>query len=709
MSIIKRTSFKLPSPGPFIAQITSHLDPTFMGGVEAVLQDGTLTDPEQQKFVYPLRYLNPFYGAMSAEFEKADKTNYYDVQKSYGMTFVPPDVGTKVVCIFIGSDSNQGFWIGCVQDIYQNHMIPGIAASSNIAWSDAAQKEKYGVDYLPVAEFHKKSAQYPYKPNEQLKPVHPFADRLLQQGLLADSVRGVTSSSARREFPSRVFGISTPGPIDPNSKKDKIGYTDTGKIEAPVSRFPGHTFVMDDGDTTGSNRLLRLRSGTGHQVLLNDSANVIYIANANGTAWMEFTANGKIDIYAADSVSIHSENDFNFRAGRDVNIEALRNVNIKAVHSLVVNADKELNLKSGLAKVYIDGDYNQYITGNLNLTSKASVNLFSDENIKLTAKGKLETLTQGETNFTSQGQISITTQGALKISSSGRSFFGPPGNIAGVASPAVDAITDTTTLQVWNVPRVSVSAGWSAGKKYQNGTITSIMQRVPMHEPWPHHESTAPTNFTPSNTDINNSQTPSSKNASAPAPAATGPQNPDWAKDTEFLDKVKEVAKKYKMDYLDLLAVMNAESNISAQSVNSKSGASGLIQFTTVALRAMGNVVTLEQLRVMTRTQQMPYVDLYFSKIGAIKRVSSMSLNDTYMAVFAPRAIGQADDSILYSDLPEWLRTKSNPEFEALAYRQNSALDKTGPNGKADRIITKAEACRYLPGKRAQVVRALGL
>ena len=29
-----------------------------------------------------------------------------------------------------------------------------------------------------------------------------------------DNIRGNTSSSARRESPSQVFGISTPGPID---------------------------------------------------------------------------------------------------------------------------------------------------------------------------------------------------------------------------------------------------------------------------------------------------------------------------------------------------------------------------------------------------------------------------------------------------------------------------------------------------------------
>jgi hypothetical protein len=686
MSTIKRTSFKLPSAGPFIARITSHLDPTFMGGVEAVLEEGTFTDPEQQKFVYPLRYLNPFYGAMSTDFEKADPTDYYDVQKSYGMSFVPPDVGTRVICLFVGNDSNQGFWIGCVQDTYQNHMIPGIAASSDVAWAPG-QQEKYGVDYLPVAEFHKKKLVFPYKPNEQKKPVHPFADRLLAQGLLADRIRGVTSSSARREFPSAVFGISTPGPIDPNSKKSKIGYSDTGSTTAPTSRFAGHTFVMDDGDVTGSNKLVRLRTGGGHQVLLNDSANVVYIANATGTAWLEFTGNGKIDIYAADSVSIHSEQDFNFRADRDINIEALRNFNIKSAGNLTINSDKEFNVRTGEnVKLYIDGDWNQYVKGNLNFTIDASANIL--------AKAKL--------NLTSKGQVSLSTSGAFKVASAGKSFFGAPGNIA---EPASSAMSETVKLKEWFVPRVSVGAGWPGGKRYQDGTIPSIMQRVPMHEPWPHHESTAPTNFTPSNTDSNNSS--SAPNATLPAPPPNTSQPPNWAQDTEFLNKVKEVAKKYKMDYIDLLAIMMMESGIDPSRTNSRSGATGLIQFTTVALPSIGNP-TLAQLRAMTRTQQMHYVDLYFSKsTPGLANMTSTTMNDIYMAVFAPfRGFGKPDSTILYSDTAEWLARfpERNRTFERRAYEQNSVLDRSG-----DRTITKAEACRLLPGKRAQVVRALGL
>jgi hypothetical protein len=104
----------------------------------------------------------------------------------------------------------------------------------------------------------------------------------------------------------------------------------------------------------------------------------------------------------------------------------------------------------------------------------------------------------------------------------------------------------------------------------------------------------------------------------------------------------------------------------------------------------------------------MHYVDLYLSKsTPGLANLSTTTLNDIYMAVFAPfRGFGKPDSTILYSDNPTWLeKFPSNKQnFERLSYQQNSSLDKNG-----DRAITKAEACRLLVGKRALVTRALGL
>ena len=130
-----RTRSTLPGPGPYLAEITNHLDSTFMGGLEVVLISHTPSGISRQSNTYPVKYLSPFYGVTSSRFEGNNPEDFNDVQKSYGMWMVPPDVGTIVMVIFVNSDPNQGYWMGCVPDLFQNHMVPGIAASKPVSYT----------------------------------------------------------------------------------------------------------------------------------------------------------------------------------------------------------------------------------------------------------------------------------------------------------------------------------------------------------------------------------------------------------------------------------------------------------------------------------------------------------------------------------------------------------------------------------------------
>ena len=522
MAEITRSSFTLPTPGPYIARITNHLDPTLGGGVEAVLEQGTVNDPSVQNHTFVLRYLSPFYGVTTAEFQGNDFRQYSHVQKSYGMWMVPPDIGSRVLCLFVNGKSNQGFWIGCIQETFQNHMIPGIAASQNIAWSSLEEVAKYNVSALPVAEFLTvktvdKEGNTIYdpsvKPNENRKPVHPFAESLRRQGLLVDNVRGLTSSSARRETPSRVFGISTPGPVDgytERSRTKKIGYKDDagqGEYEVPASRLSGHSFVMDDGCKDRGNRLIRLRSGEGHQILLSDTDDVLYIANSNGTAWLEFTNNGKIEIYAQDSVSIHSEVDFNFRADRDINIEAGRNVHIRSAEDTIINADGEYNLRVvGQTRILALDKVDTYVLGDYNLSTEGAQNLYSLGALNVTASGNLTLL--------SASKILTTKMYA--------------GKAENVADAAMDAAHAKHFIKKY-APRTKFGlngSNWSS--RYQVKNLETFLHSVPMHEPWIFHENQG--NFekrAPSMTDVWRKDGPNStlENVVYPKPseAAAGP------------------------------------------------------------------------------------------------------------------------------------------------------------------------------------------
>lgn len=512
--------------GPRLAKVVGHQDPEYMGGLYV-----TLITPDTDSFaedskVIPVRYCPPFFGATNLFNNGLNSGNdqaYNDTQKSYGMVFIPPDVGVTVLVIF-EEESGEGFWIGCVPDKYINHMVPAIGASTAVDITPA-QKADYGNIPLPVAEVNTLLAGKNSKNANDIdaikKPVHPIAGFMLEQGLLEDDVRGRTSSTMRRNQTPSVFGILTPGPVDKrqNAKKVPVGTSKTKTKGSFVSRVGGTQLVMDDGDErfvrkkpawegppeyadvlkgeSGDVRIpiseyFRVRTRTGHQLLLHNSEDLIYIGNSRGTAWIELSSDGKIDIFAADSVSIHTQGDFNLRADRDFNIEAKRNINIRA----------EGNLRSEIA-----GNVTSFVTGNVELNIDGNEQKIVAKDSLTSIKGNLE-LVVGKDQ-----KIKVAASSHLKA---GNSIFSTAGNESHFLStnkhveyaarveikcdPATPAKEPTSAEQakasekmsLHDIDVVDASQKYTETRYQSTETIQSIMKRVPMHEPWYQHENVDP-------------------------------------------------------------------------------------------------------------------------------------------------------------------------------------------------------------------------
>lgn len=513
---VNRTELKNIGSGPYLARIISHLDPSLMGSLEVTLlrdQSNSIGDDLQ---TYVVRCATPFFGYTAFEFmgqnDASKKTldGFNDTQKSYGMWFVPPDVGVTVLVVFVDGDPSQGYWIGCIPSRFANNMVPAIAGTKQVDLDDN-DKKKYDTKMpLPVAEINRRlnARDQIVDPDKIKKPLHPIAEHFLEQGLIEDDVRGVTTSSSRREVPSMVFGISTPGPLDrrEGAKKSYIGKSQSlTQTPVSVSRLGGTTFVMDDGDdkllrkkpakegpveyadvlagekgdvTIPYNEYFRIRTRTGHQLLMHNSEDLIYIGNARGTTWIELTANGKIDIFAQDSISIHTQNDLNIKADRDINLEAGRNINMKAQSGRIRQeavTDWEV-LVGNNGKISVGGAYEHVVAGNT----------------KITTAGNLDLRTGGNNKFTAGGNTDIKTGGNHTESATKIDMNGPDAATAEQASPL-------QPLSTHQNPLTATASGWS--KRYQSGNVSSIMKRIPMHEPWLLHENQAPEQLTPDKTD----------------------------------------------------------------------------------------------------------------------------------------------------------------------------------------------------------------
>jgi len=184
-------------------------------------------------------------------------------------------------------------------------------------------------------------------------------------------------------------------------------------------------------------------------------------------------------------------------------------------------------------------------------------------------------------------------------------------------------------------------------------------------------------------TNSSSSSSPSSPRSSY---AKAGEIPSEVTQDTEFTQGVTNLAKKYNVPEDYLYAVMGFETGGTFDpSVKNQagSGATGLIQFMDSTAEGLGT--TTDKLAGMSRSEQLVYVDKYFSGKG----IEGGSLSDIYMAVLFPAAVGKPDDFVLFGK-------GAMSGYTGKAYEQNKGLDKNN-----DGSITKAEASesvsRYLP------------
>jgi len=435
--------------GPYEAMIVNHLDPYMQGSLEVELlrRNSAANSPQRSGQLVVVKYLSPFYGATPASGLK-ENDGYENTQKSYGFWAVPPDFGTRVLVIFAEGNPAYGYWIGCIQDSNMNFMVPDGRAST-AATTDATPGELQGKK-LPVGEYNKKlETGGKIDPNFFDKPYNKdFTGVLQTQGLLDDEARGTTTTSSRREVPSMVFGISTPGPLDKRrgSPKAKYGTTEDS-VEIPYNRLGGSSFVMDDGDekfirathaedgppiyinrtrnegggdeTIPQNELTRIRTRTGHQILLHNSEDLIYIANSRGTAWIELTSDGKIDIHAQDSISVMSDNDINFTAERDFNVDAGRNVNIKASARWSDFKSVEEDLESGRVQIESAYNTNLHVGRDYKITVKRDKHLYIEDEYKTNVGASINTSSGSDIMMKSAGSIHTSAGGSVFTTSDG--------------------------------------------------------------------------------------------------------------------------------------------------------------------------------------------------------------------------------------------------------------------------------------------------
>ena len=449
--------------GPYIGIVKNNSDPARLGRLKVYIPD-LGGDEENSQNWWPVTYASPFFGATTGTgSSEADK--FGNEPQTYGFWAVPPDLENHVLCTFVMGDPSRGFWFAGVPNVESKYMLPTISrprdkidgTSGDIELTPGLKNRNLQNTYLPASEINLNDGNKDVRADylSLSRTVHSFQGNIvIQQGLETDPIRGSVTSNSQRETPSAVFGLSTPG-RGVGDLLDKVGSkkaidselnkaTSTIQATRTFSRKGGHSLVMDDGDVYGDSNLVRLRTAGGHTILMHDTENIIYITNKDGTAYVELTPNGAVNVYSAKTVSVRSELDINLHADANVNIQA--------------------------------GD---------------SINCFAEKNIEVQAQQKRERV--ANEHLMDAGRYDLRVGGQIKIKSGttsgwtvGRGELWLTGTQVhlNTSGKAVDIPDRVASLEQYKKQDVKFDAGTKRWIIDPVSTLDSIATFTPTHEPW---------------------------------------------------------------------------------------------------------------------------------------------------------------------------------------------------------------------------------
>jgi len=440
---------------PIIGVVKNNIDPNRSGRIDVYIADFGGLNPDDSKSWTTVGYMSPFFGSTRPSGPNGEKDygSYTQNPTSYGMWFSPPDIGSTVVCIFINGDINYGYYIGSIMNAELLQMVPAIGTNtltSPVIFNGGEATSYGGATQLPVTNLNtnNKSIRDSARFLDAPKPVHSYSASIyFQQGLLRDPVRGPVSSSALRESPSRVgWGVSTPGrPIYQGGFTDDTILKQSGSKDAAalkiIARRAGHTLVMDDGDVVGKDQFIRLRTSLGHQILMSDDGQTLFIIHSNGQSYIELGKEGTIDMYSTNSVNIRTQGDLNLHADNNININAKKDLNI-AADNIKINSTSNYDIRVGK-------NYSGYTMGKYTVKVNGAMSMGAG----------------GEGSYASGGTMYIN--GSIINLNTGATS-NPPAEV-----PLIPQVAHTDTLG-------DAKKGFAAAPGY----LLSIVSRAPAHAPW---------------------------------------------------------------------------------------------------------------------------------------------------------------------------------------------------------------------------------
>lgn len=311
------------------------------------LLDGLVVDNDDPQQMGRLKIWVPSLDGDSYEIENLPWAHYLSPLAGQTLDFVAGEHGVKSE-----GYASYGFWaipkIGAVVIVGLVHNDPNLRVYMGSLYGE------HGNRSLPAGRNRPDITPGPL--TDTLDPLRPAMDNLkLQfQGQLSASEALTRGAYERAAAQDKTIKDGTEGYQKSTINSDKL------ESQTYCLVTPGHhAIIFQDNPTTSR---MRMKTAGGHQIIMDDANERIYISTAQGNNYIELDADGRIFVYANNDVAMYvggnldyqvvgnfnvAAENINFSARKDMKISSCENFHISAGGNLNLSTDKQLNLKSG--------------------------------------------------------------------------------------------------------------------------------------------------------------------------------------------------------------------------------------------------------------------------------------------------------------------------------------------------------------------------
>ena len=457
-----------------VGRIVDTNDPLQMGRVRVFIP-GLDRDSLRVIEVPFAIYCSPMAGHQQIQSRGPEDNVYTSGPVAYGL-FSIPKVGTDVLVGFLNGDPTLRFWFGALYGISLTGTLPHgrytfnnpkspVPGALDGPLSAAEQPIQPLYENLTTA-YTRTTATASNDGGINLNPRKNFEWRVrgadyqaaalgnIQKNLSGQVISSLADDRNYKytEEDGTLFknGDYTQGyaksRVEPKATYDE-SLVDGGENLDPQTyswTTPGFSSIsMDDRP---ENARIRLRTGSGHQIILDDTNERIYISTVEGNNWIEMDQSGNIDIYAARRVSIHSAMDVNITTDGTFRVNAKQGIHLDSEQEVRITSKQDTHIKSySTLRAESSGDTNIQSGGDTNISTGKNLNASSTGNVNINAIGVGAWTTGSSLNLSAGSNILMT---ATEIDMNG----------ATAATAAVAAVANASDAYFTN--------------------------RVPEHEPW---------------------------------------------------------------------------------------------------------------------------------------------------------------------------------------------------------------------------------